>query len=157
LKQYLIIVAIELPYREAATAREPAKRVRERDRQVGEIAPPARKGQPARKVLRDRLAQLVHKEVPDSKDLQVHKAPEATRAHPVLRERLARRVSLGKQVLCVMSRGLEMLSHATMAKRLSPPFAKKVLLPFKDPLGPNATHQAAAWLASACGSRRFWR
>jgi hypothetical protein len=104
-----------------------------------------------RKVLRDRLAQLVHKEVPDSKDLQAHKAPEAKRAHPVLRDHLARRVSLGKQVLCVMSRGLEMLSHATMAKRLSPPFAKKVLLPFKDPLGPNATQQAA-WLASACGS-----
>jgi hypothetical protein len=119
-------------------------------------APPARKGQPARKVLRDRLAQLVHKEVPDSKDLQAHKAPEAKRAHPVLLDRLARRVSLGKQVLFVMSRGLETLSHATMAKRLSPQFAKKVLLPFKGPLGPNATQQAA-WLASACGNRQSWR
>ena len=109
----------------------------------------AHKGQPARKVLPDRRARLVHKEVLRSKDLRAHKGSKAKQAPRVLPDPLARRVSRGRQALCATSRVLAMLSHAMMAKFLFLPFARKVLRRFKDPLRPNAV-QRGAWLDSAC-------
>ena len=111
-------------------------------------AQPDRKGRPGRKALRDPQGPPVHKEVPGSKALQAHKAPEAKRVRPVLRDRLARRASRGRQASCVTSKDPEMLSRAMMAKCLYRPFAKKVLLSFKERLGRNVPQQLA-WLGSA--------
>ena len=97
-----------------------------------------------RKVLQDRQDLLVRKEVRGSKDLPAHKAWQANVANwapPVLRDRQAPRVSPGRQVLCVTSKGPKMLSRAMMAKYLFRPFARKVLLPFKERPGPNAAQQ----------------
>jgi hypothetical protein len=107
------------------------------------------KGQPVRKVLPDRRAPPVHKEVLGSKDLRAHKGSEAKQAPQALPDRLARRVSRDRQALCATSRMPAILSHAMMAKFLSLPFARKVLRRFKDPLRPNAVPRAA-WLDSAC-------
>jgi hypothetical protein len=63
------------------------------------------------------------------------------RVQPVLRGRPARKAIRGRQALCVTSKGLEMLSLAMMAKYLFRPFARKVLLPFKEPPGPNVAQQ----------------
>ena len=88
-----------------------------------------------------------------SKDLPAHKAWQAnvaSRARPVLRDRQDPRVSQGRQALCVTPKALEILSRAMMAKFLFRPFARTVLPPFKELLGPNAAHPE--WLASACES-----
>jgi hypothetical protein len=76
----------------------------------------------------------------------------ANRVPPVLRDPRARRASPDKQVLYATSKGPEMLSRAAMAKCLHRPFARKVLLRFKERPGPNVAQQPA-WLGSACGNR----
>jgi hypothetical protein len=63
-------------------------------------------------------------------------------------------VSLDRQALCVMSKGPEMLSRATMAKSWLRPFARKVLPPFKEPPVPNVPRQPES-LGSACESSRL--
>jgi hypothetical protein len=65
----------------------------------------------------------------------------ANRDPLVLRDRQARKAIRGRQALCVTSKGLEMLSLAMMAKYLFRPFARKVLLAFKEPPGPNVAQQ----------------
>jgi hypothetical protein len=75
--------------------------------------PPAPKGQPARKVLRDRQDPLVRKGVPGSKGLRAHKAREARLARPVPRDRQARRVRPGRQAVCATWKVPEMLSRAS--------------------------------------------
>lgn len=104
---------------------------------------PAHRARPERKDLRDRLAQLVHKEVLGSKDLLARKAPEAKRVRPVLQDRLALRANRGRQAPCVTSKGPEMPLRAM--------FARKALLAFRGLLGRNAAQQLA-WLDSACGN-----
>jgi hypothetical protein len=102
---------------------------------------PASKGQPGNKDLWDRQDLQVRKEVLGSKDLPAHKAWQAnvaSRARPVLRDRQGPRVSQGRQALCVTPKALEILSRAMMAKFLFRPFARTVLPPFKELLGPNA-------------------
>lgn len=112
---------------------------------------PAHRARPERKDLRDRLAQLVHKEVLGSKDLLARKAPEAKRVRPVLQDRLALRANRGRQAPCVTSKGPEVPLRAMTARYLSRPFARKALLAFRGLLGRNAAQQLA-WLDSACGN-----
>jgi hypothetical protein len=79
-------------------------------------AQPVSKVQPVRKDLRDHPARLVRKEAPASKDLPARKASQAKRDRPALPDHRVRRASLGRQALCVTSRGPKMLSRATTAK-----------------------------------------
>jgi hypothetical protein len=113
---------------------------------------PARKDQLARKVLQARQDPRDHKEVPGSRGLQALKVYAGSRVLPVLLDRPGRRMRPGRQPLCVTSRGLEMRSRAMMAKCWFRPFARKVLLPFKEPPEPNVV-QLPAWLVSVCGNR----
>ena len=71
------------------------------------------------------------------------------------RDRRARRMSPGRQTLCVMSKDPEMPSRAMRVKCWFRPFARKVQLPFKGPPPvPNVAQQPAS-LGSACESSRF--
>jgi hypothetical protein len=76
----------------------------------------------------------------------------ANRVPPVLRDPRARRASPDREALYATSKGPEMLSRAAMAKCLHRPFARKVLLRFKERPGPNVAQQPA-WLGFACESR----
>jgi hypothetical protein len=75
----------------------------------------------------------------------------ANRVLPVLRDPRARRASPDREALYATSKGPEMLSRAAMAKCLYRPFARKVLLRFKERPGPNVGQQPA-WLVSVCGN-----
>jgi hypothetical protein len=103
----------------------------------------ARKDQLARKVLQARQDPRDHKEVPGSRGLRALKVCAGSRVLPVLLGRQGRRVSPGRQALCVTSKDPEMRSLALMAKCLSPPFARRVPQPFKERPEPNVAQQPA--------------